>query len=295
MHEDKDTQRPHGHEGNPMNGQGANLVQRRAWFRYFPEGTLEFLLVTRVLALLLLAGLTVVRGSQRPGVLLVLGAVILVDYLLILWWGIQLVIDLRDLASPEAIESRQARKQRLRTFLVAMLPAVFVLFLLTPVLEFLIADPVFRNRLAGILNPAMAVVYLILLVFACRRLLAIQLGNLIWVILLLVPGLHLIAMQRLVIQWQHRISRQLQSARVKTEPPARIALHVSDIAGVATLAAVGLLVIMNVSDASGWDRFFAPAHLGTTAVAALFAIAQVALMENVQRRYLAALRVESAP
>ena len=60
-------------------------AQRRNWFRSFPEGSIEFVVITRVLALLLLAALAIVPGIQRPAVLVALALVLWVDYLLMMW------------------------------------------------------------------------------------------------------------------------------------------------------------------------------------------------------------------
>jgi hypothetical protein len=282
-------------EDNDMNEQSSNLAQRRAWFRYFPEGTLEFLLVTRVLALLLLAGLTLVRGSQRPAILFVLGALMLADYLLILWWGIQLVTDLDDLETPGSVDAAAARRTRLNTFLVAMLPAFFAMLFLTPFQEFTIADPMKRQHLASILKPILGAGYLILVFFAWRRLAAIRFGHNGWVILFFCPGLHLLALHRLAVRWQRRLDDRLQTARIRSDPAAGGTLLLCDITWVAGMLAVGLLVVMSGQDDAVWvNRLYKPAYLGTAALAAIFAIAQVALMENLQRRFLAALQVEPA-
>jgi hypothetical protein len=278
-----------------MNGHGTNLAERRAWFRHFPEGTLEFLLVTRVLALILLAGLTVVRGSQRPAILLVLGALVLVDYLLILWWSIQLVVDLEDLAAPGSANADQARKRRMSTFLGAMLPAFFAMLCLTPVLEFTEPDPVRRQRLATFFYPAMGAGYLLILYFAYRRLVSIRFGPKGWVILFFCPGLHFFALHRLLAAWQRQLHERLRASQIRTDPAAGATLLFADIAWVVTMLAVGLLVVMSRQQDAAWvDRMHSVAYFTTALLAAIFSIAQVALMENVQRRFLAALRVESA-
>ncbi|MCL2330842.1 MAG: hypothetical protein FWC56_06030, partial [Phycisphaerae bacterium] len=73
---------------------GERLIERRKWFRVFPEGTLEFTIVTRVLALVLLISLAVVGSAQRPLALAALAFILWVDYALLMWWMIQVATDL---------------------------------------------------------------------------------------------------------------------------------------------------------------------------------------------------------
>jgi len=276
--------------GPRMNGREDNLTRRRTWFRYFPEGTLEFLLVTRVLALLLLAGLTVVRGSQRPAVLLVLGVILLLDYLLVLWWGIQLVTDLRDAASPGSMNAQEARQYRLRSLLIVMLPSIAATLVLTPWPEFFIADPVARERLTGIIIPLFALVYLATLFPAWKRLSSLGCGHPVWSALFLIPGLHWLALHRLIGEWQARLDRQLASARLPADPPSHSGLLFSDVAWFLTMLMVGTLLYLSFSGRAA--QLLTLAHIASAGLAPLFAIGEVALMENVQRRYLAMLQVE---
>jgi len=70
------------------------LSQRQRWFRAFPDGSIEFLLVTRLLVVFLLLGLAAMRESQRPMVLMALAVVLMADYAIMIWWSLQTVADL---------------------------------------------------------------------------------------------------------------------------------------------------------------------------------------------------------
>src|SRR5437868_8574771 len=80
----------------------SKLLERRRWFSFFPEGTLEFLVVTRVLALLLMGTLIIVPSTQRPAVLVALAAVVWADYALLTWWLVHVSADLHDLFAASA-------------------------------------------------------------------------------------------------------------------------------------------------------------------------------------------------
>ena len=106
------------------------LVERRKWFRVFPEGTLEFTIITRVLALLMLMALAVVSGLQRPLVLMALGAILWVDYALLMWWAIEVASDLQLLSGAPDAAAHSTRRSRI--WLQAVLPSIAALVALMP-------------------------------------------------------------------------------------------------------------------------------------------------------------------
>ena len=89
---------------------GSILEQRKRWYRYFPEGSLEFLVATRVLAVVLLLAMVVMHDVQRPVILTALIGVLWFDYVLIVWWAICMTLDLDLLAGQNPTASETAAR-----------------------------------------------------------------------------------------------------------------------------------------------------------------------------------------
>ncbi len=271
-----------------MNSHTDNLARRRLWYHYFPEGTIEFLLVTRVLALLILAALAVVHGTQLDMALIALGLLLLADALIIQWWGVQIVTDLSDLKSQES--SRLAARRRLRAWVLAALPALIMVVTLLPWSGFVIYDPAMRARVNAWIPLIGVPLYLAALVPAVLGLRAIHYGATAWCVCWLIPGIQWWALHRLIGDWQARIDQSLGSRRKETEPPSTGTVLFVDIMWVlAMLAVAGLFLVGTLRTEGlqgGGPRLLIIAGTG---LVALFAIGQVAVMENVQRRFLAAV------
>src|SRR4030095_16365697 len=109
-----------------------NLSQRKSWFRYFPDGTIEFTVITRVLALMFLAGLAMVSIAQRPTTMTLLWAIIWVDYALVLSWAIQINVDLENLSQTAPVSAELCKQRRVQELFWLAIPSILILLLIIP-------------------------------------------------------------------------------------------------------------------------------------------------------------------
>jgi hypothetical protein len=267
------------------------LLERRKWFRVFPEGTLEFMIITRVLALLMLIALAVVGGAQRPFVLVGLAGILWVDYALLLCWVVQLAMDLR--CASDGQGAHDTPRRRTTVAVQAILPSMAAVTALMPwgsLMRVVTGNP--SPALAAMISAAAAIVFVALLWPAYRALRSIELGSPIWTILFLIPLLHFFALHRLASGLDARIHGQLRSRGERVEPThsASMAVIAADVMWVLTI--LPWAVIVGIVLVNGW-----PAHsafkIGPvcgTMLAALFAIANLAAMESVQRQIVTLIR-----
>lgn len=255
-----------------------SLGRRQSWFRYFPEGNIEFLLVTRILAVFLLLALGVMRQTQRPMVLTALIGVLWVDYVLTVWWLVRMAMDLEVLFDRPDTPAEVSGRRSVRAGIVACLPSVAVLLLLTPWPGFL-SNPAIRV--------AAAVAFFVLLVLAQMTLQRIGLGPAVWTLLLLIPVLHWFAVHRLIGRLRCRLEsrRQAEGEPAAQEGPS-LAIPIADATWVLTVAPWAVLVIMAFLGHS-WPTALPPC---ATILAGLFCVADVAAVEGLQRQFAAAVR-----
>ncbi len=271
------------------------LTQRQRWFSHFPEGSIEFLLLTRVLALLLLLSLAIVTSVQRPAVLVALTGILWLDYVLTAWWAIQMTTDREELlrdpaAAPPEPESRHLRR---RTLLWACLPATVAALALAP---WPAALRLFNPGLLPVATfnriglPILALLFLVLLPLAARTLGRIRLGPTPWTFLFLVPILHWLALHRLIGTMQDRL-HELPAATAGQPVGGRSAGAAVAFADVTWLLGVLPWVAMALVALAG-DGFPSSAALPFcgTLLAAVFAIADLAALEHVQRQFVNLLR-----
>lgn len=271
---------------------GDRLVERRKWFRVFPEGTLEFSIITRVLALMMMMALAVVGGTQRPVVLVGLLGVLWIDHVLLLWWAIQVAMDLR-FVSGKAQADGSARV-RARVAFVAALPSVAAVAALMPWegLITLLKGTRPESGLWMAVPVGAAVAFFAMLVPASRALRTIELGSSGWTVLLSIPLLNYFALHRIAGGLDVRIREQLRGRGLQesdeTGPSA--ALIAADVTWV--LSVLPWLVVIGVAVIRGWpvSSAFKAGPVCGTLLAAVFAIANLAALESVQRRIVTLIR-----
>ncbi|GMV97146.1 MAG: hypothetical protein AMXMBFR83_15050 [Phycisphaerae bacterium] len=262
----------------------STLARRQAWYRLFPEGSIEFLLVTRIILVTALLALAAFQRVQRHVVLAGLFGVLWVDYVLVTWWLVQMAGDVQTLgAGGEAVD--QARPAPWRSALVACLPATAVLLLAAPWPSLVIRDPATRARITGVLLPVLAILYVASVPFAQRALGRLAIGPGLWRWLLLVPIVHWFALHRLLAKLNERL-RLMRPAGGQTdaEGPSP-ALPLADAAWALALIPWSLVVVEALRDAP-ISRFLGPCG---AILAAVFLIADVAVLESTQRRFLVVL------
>lgn len=251
------------------------LQQRREWYRFFPEGTLEFLIITRVLGLGGLLALGVAGGAYRPWVWAGVTALLWCDYLLVIWWLLQLTLDSR-LASP----GEGPGQHRVVLCGQAILPSLAMVALL--------AGLTWGRGLNWPTVLVLLVVWAGLTFIGRAALNRAGLGGGLWGLLLMIPGLHWPAVHRLSGDVAERlVDSQAEPDGVKG---SRTLLQAASLVWVITI--VPWLVLLALTIANTWPQSgkarFAP--LCATAPAVVFAILDLAAIENVQQRFVAWLK-----
>jgi hypothetical protein len=84
-------------------------AQRRRWYRSFPEGTLEFVSVTRILWIIALFVLPIAAGSQRAVAACGISILLLIDFALVMAWLTRLTLDSRAWRDTAPMSLRAAR------------------------------------------------------------------------------------------------------------------------------------------------------------------------------------------
>ncbi|MBI4580907.1 MAG: hypothetical protein HY718_14460 [Planctomycetes bacterium] len=266
------------------------LIERRRWFRVFPEGTLEFAIITRVLALMLLMALGIVTGAQRPLVITALVGVLWSDYVLLVWWAVQVAMDLEMLTGQP--RPADAPRRRAIVGVTVLLPSVGAVIAVLPwgrVFAFLGIGASGVSRALPLVG---AIAFVAALVPACRALRGVRLGAGHWTALVLVPLVHWFALHRIAGGLDTRIQQQL---RERGEPPqslrsAGAALLAADVTWVLSILPWAVVVVVSLArgwPSGGWSRF---GPVCGTILAAVFAIADLAALEAVQRQMVRLVR-----
>jgi hypothetical protein len=266
------------------------LAERRKWFRVFPEGTLEFTIITRVLALLMLMALAIVGGAQRPFVVAALVGVLWLDYALLMWWVVQVAGDLRAItaAGPGSVD---LTPQYTKVGTVVLLPSVAAAVAMVPwgtMLGLFGLDA----SLARLVSAIAAVLFVVMFVPAHRALLRIHAGSSCWTGLVLVPFIHWFALHRVAAALSGRIQQQQVQRNAASQSPRTpsVAILLADITWVLTL--LPWAVAIGVALTRGWpsNSMFKAVPVCGTVLAAAFAVANLAAMEGVQRQMVALIR-----
>lgn len=273
--------------------------QRKRWYRFFPEGSLEFLVATRVLAVILLLAMLVMRDLQRPLILTALVGVLWWDYALVLWWAMQLRLDLDLLAG-----GRTSGIRRWSLAIKAFLPSIVAACALAPwpsAYGFVVkvmpglaaqggAQSAAYQRVSMIGFVLAAAAYVLFAVLAHRALQHIKFGKPLWTALALIPGLHWFSLHRIATDLETQIrAQQARRGHEAPHPAGSTSMALADVTW--ALCVLPWLLVMVISLARAW-----PGGGGQGAVAvlpfcgmimaAVFAIADLAALERVQRHFL---------
>lgn len=259
-----------------------NVLARRNWFRFFPEGTVEFNAIVRVLAVMLLATLLVVPGTQRPIVLTAIAALLWLDAVLLIWWFVQVVTDLDEIESP-GTRGEPARR-RFMIGLLAALPSIPAVLLIAPWAQALISRQAVRVSLLQVLVPLLLILFVVLLVIGYRRLQDLRLNAPLWTALLLVPITHWFALHRLLPTLRRRIADQTARANLPRQDFGSGATIVADVSLIASLLCWGLVLVLPSHGGVVLRLLDKTAFGGGLFFAAVFAISEIAAMEQVQRQ-----------
>ncbi|MHC4795589.1 MAG: hypothetical protein ACYTF1_03005 [Planctomycetota bacterium] len=272
---------------------GNSLSQRREWFRYFPEGSIEFMLVTRVLTLFLLVALSFVRETQRPIVLMALLIILWIDYLLILWWAVQMATDMDYLFRDSPPTNEELRRKRIWAGVMGGLPSIAALLILSPWTEVLDRIGVVEESRPWIMVPALLILFFVCVYFGQRALQKIGLGPAIWTFILFIPVLHWFAAHRLLQTFQTRLDRRMQErGQLEMEESGiKPLVLASDITWFLTVVPWGIILVLSLLS-NFWPVGFPYVVLPICGIimATVFALTETAAMENLQQRFVSLLR-----
>lgn len=269
------------------------LAERRHWYRYFPESSIEFVVVTRVAGLLLLLAMSAMTGAQRPTAIVGISGILWLDYVLTLWWMIQIRTDLSLAADGSDVPSRTTRQQRIRALLPAIVPATAILLMVAPWLRFtpLSVDAVARIR--PILNGVLALAVLGGLFLGNAALKRIGVGSTGSRLALLVPVIHWLALHRMMRRAHTELSERLagpstQEPESGNEKVLSILADAFWVIGILPWAGVAAFALAR----GGWPAgaLYTIVPLCCTFCTGIYAVLDVAAMEQLQRRFLAAFR-----
>ncbi len=270
----------------------SSLEQRRGWFRFFPEGSLEFVVVTRVLIMLLILLSMVVTGNQRSIILVALCGMLWIDHLLTLSWTVQLATDLNGLlATPPASPAELAAARR-RALVLMALPISFVLAAIAPWPELLLPDGASRHSISRFLPVVLGIAFVASMVPAFRQARALALGPAAWTGALLVPLLHWVGIHRLLCHLDRRISSSFRSQPPQEDSgPATLAAAADLLWGVSILPWL-LLAVLAMGQGSGASE--APASrvfsICGTLLFGLYSVVDLGAAEKVQKRFVQLVR-----
>jgi hypothetical protein len=227
-----------------------------------------------------------------------LTGVLWLDYVLMIWWAVQIVIDLEDLPLPPTASVAESRRRRIHIGFLACLPSVVAALILAPwptLLRFFQPGLLPGGAFVTVGRGMLVVLFIVLAILAQRALQRIRLGPPLWTLLLLIPVVHWFAMHRLVIGLEGRIREHEQTdaaqAREQAADSGTLAIALADVTWVLAVLPWGLVVIFILAQGN-WPAEFpqAAAPFCGVPLAAVFAVADLAAMERVQRQFTATLR-----
>lgn len=280
------------------------VVRRRRWLSFFPEGTIEFLVITRVLAVLMLLSLMIATGVQRPAILVALMGILWLDYVIMMWWVVGLGFDLPQLAgvpleAPGEASGVPARGgERSWTAVRACLPSIAAFLGLAPwmmMLRYYRPGLNFSAWVNLVFGPGMVVVFILLAVPAWRSLRRLSVGSPVWAALLLVPGLHWLATHRVTRRLERRMYEHVRSSAGEAQAArfegGSLAVPIADATWLLTALPWLVVAVLSV----GYDAWphRLPAMLLPFCgmlVGAVFAVANVAALEHTQKQFMALMR-----
>jgi hypothetical protein len=265
------------------------LTERRQWYHCFPEGTIEFNLVTRIVVVGMLGALAVLPESQHVLVINGLVGTLWFDALLIIWWAVQIGMDLETSIAPSGTPAPQARRRALVCAGWAALPTLPALLLLAPWADLIINDEAARIRAMTVLVPVLSTCFVVSLFLATWALKRLRLGAVGWVVLWLIPVLHLLALHRIIRSTQARIQHRRAETGLNSDERHMMggSLIAADIIWLLSLIIWGVLVVRSWQDSA-----FTISPMGKilvilgTVMVAVFSAVQLSLMERLQQQFL---------
>lgn len=263
------------------------LSQRRQWLSFFPEGSLEFLVVTRVLAIVLLSTLIIIPTNQRPMVLVALCGTLWLDYALTMWWLLEVSTELEGIRNPSLLIA--GPMYMVRQAALALLPATLT------ILAFALWARGSRSTLIWAVTAAAVVAGLATIPIALRVLRSAYLGSSAWLIVLLIPVAHWFSLHRLLPALHGRVRQRAidQGLPVSSETGAGSAVTAADI-----FLVLGVIFgfLWSVLLIRRTDLGFkgGAAAAATISMACFFSITDVAAVEYLQRRFVALMRRSTA-
>lgn len=265
------------------------LTQRRQWYQCFPEGTIEFNLVTRVVALGIMGALAVLPESQHVLIKNGLIGILWFDALLIIWWAVQIGTDLETSMDPARISPHEAHRRSLVFAFLAMLPTLPALLLLAPWAQLVIRNEASRASWMGILVPVLSLCFVVSLLLATWILKRLRIAAAGWTLLWLVPVFHLLALHRVIKTFQSRI--QNRRTDMGLQPDERHAMSGSliaaDIVWLLSVIPWGVLVVRSWGDSAFVIGLPGKMLIVVgTVMFAVFSAVQLSLMERLQRQFL---------
>jgi hypothetical protein len=271
----------------------SSIEQRRNWFRFFPEGSLEFVVVTRVLSLLLMLGCLIVQGPLRPLATLALCTVLWIDYVLTQSWFVQLSTDLDTFSrdpSPTC-EELSARRRRISLFMV--LPATLLFAFVAPWPAAVLPAGSIRATAERIIAPACGLAAVLSLWPSLRTARNLQAGSSLWSCATLIPLLHWLGIHRLLNHMDRRICDLLYpQGRPPSDSGPSLAAAAADTLWIITvlpwLLAIGLLIVRG--GAAIEQTTFRLTMACGSLLYGLFSVIDLAAMENVHRRFIRLIR-----
>lgn len=269
----------------------SSVQERRQWFFYFPEGSIEFFLVTRVMLILLLLTLVVVAQQHYAHVLLALAVMLWTDYALAFGWAVQMTTDLDAIRRP--ITADQAYRRRLRSIVVGLLPSIPFFLLISPWPNLLSEVASERISLWRIAVPIMVSSYIVLLFLAQRVLRDLGVGSIVHRCILLVPLLHWFALYPWMLQFDRELNRLAEEKNdphlTRSGPGAAISLsRFSWFLGILPWMFLLPARMFGVPWLNG--SLFMAAAVCSLLFTCVFAVADTAAMENVQRKFVTLIR-----
>jgi hypothetical protein len=267
------------------------LNHRRQWFECFPAGTIEFNLITRVLAVGTLGALAVMPESQHLLILNGLAGILWADFILLIWWTVQLGNDLiTAIESPTEFRSWAHRRSLICAFW-CILPTLPALLLLAPWAAFIIQNEALRAKTSAILIPVLAIGFVASLPFAVRAMRRLQLANTLWSFLWFIPILNLFVLHRIIKSTQNRIQHhRLEAGLRPDEHVMGASLIAGDVVWLLTLIPCAVVLLKRLQSSEFVNDPAGKALIVlATVLFAVFSIIQLALMERLQRQFLSVI------
>lgn len=265
---------------------------RRNWFRFFPDGSLEFVVVTRVLALLLMLMLCIVKGTHRTSVFVALCGMLWIDYMLTLFWLIQLATDLGGPSDGPMPRIVGASTGRVRSLLITGLPATFAFAALAPWPAVILSPGPLRLAAARFAGPVLALAFIASLIPAARKARTLDLGPATWVYVMLMPLVHWLGVHRLLRHLDERLSRLSDRSSKSEDSGPTVLAAMADVLWIASI--LPWLMTLLVAALQGGDTAAAATHRLLPACGALtfglFSTFDLAAMDRVQKRFLRLVR-----